>query len=336
MPQATLEFPPVYTVVGVYRLFHDPKLWHSIWEASRHSMARAGMMAGLWVVLSLPFQGFFSSLFVHRVGTAVGAEHAYNFLAGYARSMHIPMLSFHALAKLLFILNQVSFVFEMNLKTQLRHFRRTAYADTVASRGKPADWWTPYTEEWQKPPAPKSSNAPRRGLSERLKQSVIRWVMRKVIMIFTTSIPLFGVVVYAGFSALDYAVRLQSPLFDAKHMTPQQVEVWVEERRTSYWLFGFFAMLLERVPILGMAFSISNRIGAAMWAHDLEKRQQRFQTGELHPLSELETKRAPRIPQDGEPGSYGHPARADVDLPGDFMARPSGSSTVTNRGASRT
>lgn len=244
--------------------------------------------------------------------------------------------AYAALAKWLFILNQVSFVFETNLKTQLRHFRRTAYADTVASRGKPADWWTPYTEEWQKPPAPKSSSAPRRGLSERLKQSVIRWVMRKVIMIFTPSIPLFGVVVYAGFSALDYAVRLQPPLFDAKHMTPQQVEVWVEERRTSYWLFGFFAMLLERVPILGMAFSISNRIGAAMWAHDLEKRQQRFQTGELHPLSELETKRAPRIPQDGEPGSYGHPARADVDLPGDFMARPSGSSTVTDRGASRT
>ncbi|KAI3620051.1 hypothetical protein CBS9595_002018 [Malassezia furfur] len=289
--------------VGVYRLFHDPKLWRSIWEASRHAVVRAGIIAGAWVAFTFPFQGFLSSLFVGRIGTAVGAEH---------------------------------FVLETNLKKQLHHFRRTAYADTVASRGKPADWWTPYTEEWQKPPVPQSSHAARRGLSERLKQGVIRWVTRKVLMIFTTSIPLFGVVVYAGFSALDYATMLQSPLFEAKHMTPQQVEVWVEERRTSYWLFGFFAMLLERVPLLGMAFSISNRIGAAMWAHDLEKRQQRFRTGELHPLSELDTKRAPHIPEDGQPGSYGHPARADVDLPGDFMARPSGLSTATSRTASHT
>lgn len=303
------------------------------------------------VAFTFPFQGFLSSLFVGRIGTAVGAEQ-YVVHADLVRTiswldMRGPCISpcclskvrvnaHVALAKLLFILNQVSFVLETNLKKQLHHFRRTAYADTVASRGKPADWWTPYTEEWQKPPVPQSSHAARCGLSERLKQGVIRWVTRKVLMIFTTSIPLFGVVVYAGFSALDYATMLQSPLFEAKHMTPQQVEVWVEERRTSYWLFGFFAMLLERVPLLGMAFSISNRIGAAMWAHDLEKRQQRFRTGELHPLSELDTKRAPHIPEDGQPGSYGHPARADVDLPGDFMARPSGLSTATSRTASHT
>lgn len=32
-------------------------------------------------------------------------------------------------------------------------------------------------------------------------------------------------------------------------------------------VFGFAAALLEGLPIIGLVFTISNRIGAAMWAH---------------------------------------------------------------------
>jgi hypothetical protein len=53
--------------------------------------------------------------------------------------------------------------------------------------------------------------------------------------------------------------------------------------------FGFTASLLEQLPIIGLAFSVSNRIGSAMWAFDLEKRQHRFANGELKPLSPGET-----------------------------------------------
>ena len=31
--------------------------------------------------------------------------------------------------------------------------------------------------------------------------------------------------------------------------------------------FGFAAALLETIPFIGLLFSVSNRIGAAMWAH---------------------------------------------------------------------
>jgi hypothetical protein len=33
--------------------------------------------------------------------------------------------------------------------------------------------------------------------------------------------------------------------------------------------FGFTAALLEGLPIVGLIFTISNRVGAAMWAHGL-------------------------------------------------------------------
>lgn len=34
-------------------------------------------------------------------------------------------------------------------------------------------------------------------------------------------------------------------------------------------MFGFTAALAERIPIIGLIFSVSNRIGAAMWAHGM-------------------------------------------------------------------
>lgn len=58
--------------------------------------------------------------------------------------------------------------------------------------------------------------------------------------------------------------QLHSLLFAYKKMTPLQVELWVTERQLEYRMFGLTAALLESIPILGMAFSIGNRVGAAM------------------------------------------------------------------------
>lgn len=34
-------------------------------------------------------------------------------------------------------------------------------------------------------------------------------------------------------------------------------------------VFGFAAALLEALPFIGLVFSISNQVGAAMWAHGM-------------------------------------------------------------------
>jgi hypothetical protein len=69
-------------------------------------------------------------------------------------------------------------------------------------------------------------------------------------------------------------------------MTEKEVAVFVEERKWDYRsgcccsssspdlksimsAFGFTAALLEGLPIVGLVFTISNRVGAAMWAHGL-------------------------------------------------------------------
>ena len=50
-------------------------------------------------------------------------------------------------------------------------------------------------------------------------------------------------------------------------MSDQQIALFIEERKWNYLTFGFAAALVENIPLLGLLFSISNRIGAAMWAH---------------------------------------------------------------------
>jgi hypothetical protein len=34
-------------------------------------------------------------------------------------------------------------------------------------------------------------------------------------------------------------------------------------------VFGFAAAVLEALPFIGLIFSISNQVGAAMWAHGM-------------------------------------------------------------------
>ncbi|ELU37293.1 hypothetical protein AG1IA_08678 [Rhizoctonia solani AG-1 IA] len=58
-------------------------------------------------------------------------------------------------------------------------------------------------------------------------------------------------------------------------MTPKEVAVFVEERKWDY---------RGSIPIIGIGFTISNRIASCMWAHDLEKRQDLFRRGEIKPL----------------------------------------------------
>ncbi|KAJ3003675.1 hypothetical protein NUW54_g5183 [Trametes sanguinea] len=100
-------------------------------------------------------------------------------------------------------------------------------------------------------------------------------MVTSLLMIPLHAIPFAGMAIAAWFKALGTARYLHQPYFKAKGMTPEQIATFIEERKWDYRCtsFGFAAALAERLPIVGLIFSISNRIGAAMWAHDLEKRQ---------------------------------------------------------------
>lgn len=96
--------------------------------------------------------------------------------------------------------------------------------------------------------------------------------------------PVVGMCISAYLKSVSTSRNLHRDYFLMKQMTPAQCARWIEERKWEYRVFGFFAgilvhltllnvcshtttqALLEGLPIIGLLFSVSNRVGAAMWA----------------------------------------------------------------------
>ncbi|EKM51368.1 uncharacterized protein PHACADRAFT_200188, partial [Phanerochaete carnosa HHB-10118-sp] len=125
----------------------------------------------------------------------------------------------------------------------------------------------PYVEEWDNPPKPTRSRL------TKFASSVFGRVTIKMALSPLHLLPLVGIVISAWLRALGTGRHLHRNYFKAKKMTEDQIAVFIEERKWDYRAFGFAAALLEGLPLVGLLFTVSNRIGAAMWAHDLEKRQ---------------------------------------------------------------
>lgn len=59
--------------------------------------------------------------------------------------------------------------------------------------------------------------------------------------------------------------------FQLKGLDKRGREVFVEKRKGAYTSFGITALLLNLVPVAGLAFGFTSTVGAALWASDLEK-----------------------------------------------------------------
>lgn len=44
-----MEFPPLYVVVGVYRLFTDKNLYVPVWQKCKHGAVRGAVVGLAWV-----------------------------------------------------------------------------------------------------------------------------------------------------------------------------------------------------------------------------------------------------------------------------------------------
>ena len=172
------------------------------------------------------------------------------------------------------VLSQASSILRSRLVKEIRAACSHAFDATIASRGKPKEFWIPYVEEWKEPPLERA----KRSLDKTSFYNFLAypWVRRLLLRTFLSPVaflPFATSIAMAFLSSLTSARRLQEPYFDLKGMTPFERELFMVERQWEFRLFGFFAALLERIPILGLVFCISNRIAVAMWAHDEEKVQ---------------------------------------------------------------
>ncbi|TBU37229.1 hypothetical protein BD309DRAFT_974463 [Dichomitus squalens] len=257
-----MQFPPSYVVVGFYRLLTDPHLRVPAWKKCEHAFMRGATVGLVWATGTYKIQKLFVEYFLINSPRVTGLSR--DALFGIPLPFDVPTY-----ATLFFLSSQVSAVIYFFLSRNIRIARERAYEQTIQSRGKGADWWQPYVEEWDNPPRVEPSKW---KLSFFMGGPVGRMVA-KVLPIPLNFIPFAGMFIAAAFRALGTARYLHEPYYKAKGMTKEQIAVFIEERKWEYRVFGFTAALVERIPIIGLIFSVSNRIGAAMWAHDLEKRQ---------------------------------------------------------------
>ncbi|ORX37407.1 hypothetical protein BD324DRAFT_626069 [Kockovaella imperatae] len=305
MPSELLHIPPAYVLVGIYRLLTDPFIRQPVLDKIKHASVR-GLIVGLlysigsWRILNW----FVRKVLLGRAGWLLGGgararvgEAVKESVAGVVK-VGLGPLSFHVdlvlYTHLLILLPQVSSILRMFIYKNLRIARSRAWALTVSSRGKPSEFWSQgYIEEWAQPPKPSASDLSGKGGRRTKEARWLSWllwwptqvVLRHYILLpLSPTLPLLSPLVTALLRGLTTAEYLHQPYFDQKDMSPESRWTWVEERMWAYRTFGFAASLLERIPIVGLFFSISNRIGAAMWAFDLEKRQHLFANEILKPL----------------------------------------------------
>ncbi|GAA5882677.1 hypothetical protein JCM3774_002809 [Rhodotorula dairenensis] len=283
MPTELLSFTPAYCIVGAYRLVHDPKLYQPIWQRSKQSLRRAVLLAVPFLVVAFPLTRLWVTFVLAR--SPLSPRNIHN-----AAYLGVSAVTYTTWA---LTLGQLSMMVEWMLARELKRSRNEVYERTVQSRGKADDWWQPYTEEWLVPPVERATRAAeKQSFYTRLSSPIVRMLLFKVLLTPLSFIPGLSLCILSSIRALTLGRYLHKPYFEAKKMSPTQIELWMTEREVAYRVFGFVASLMERIPLIGIVFSISNRIGAAMWAHDLEKRQHQFRSGELKPTKVYESKTA--------------------------------------------
>lgn len=84
-------------------------------------------------------------------------------------------------------------------------------------------------------------------------------------------VPLIGPVALVISDGPRYSRELHARYFDLRALDDSQKRQFVRERRGQYMGFGIVATGLESIPLMGIFFSFTNTVGAALWAVALEK-----------------------------------------------------------------
>ncbi|KDQ58230.1 hypothetical protein JAAARDRAFT_35040 [Jaapia argillacea MUCL 33604] len=266
---ARLQFPPSYVIVGVYRLCTDKNLYVPAWQKCKHGIVRGLAVGGIWSFFTFAIQRKFIELFLLNSPRVTGLSS--ETILGYKLPFNLATY-----ATIVFLSSQVTAMLTFFLSRNIGIARTRAYDQTVASRGKGPEFWGPYVEEWDKPPVIQKRKGWGKvvGTVESIGAHWAgRFIVKRVLLLPFSFVPFLGLLITAYLKALGTAKYLHKPYFEAKKMTRDQVSTFIEERKWDYRAFGFAASLLEGLPIIGLAFTVSNRVGAAMWAHDLEKHQ---------------------------------------------------------------
>lgn len=300
--------------MGVYTLCTDTRIHKAVWTTVRKSLIIGLNVALAWGYLSYGVQKWYVNHFFSKFTKEGGTSQ-------YLLARRVFGIDVATFATWGLILSQATFLIDMLLYRSLRRARSLVFDITIETRGggiagkqlvdttekgteKPSEdvdtlpqaaaLFGPYVEEYKNPPSQKVITSYKRQQKLLTKGGLplFRFIIRRFASLSSLVFPILGTIVVNYVYALPKGTQLHQRLFALKGMqlAGQDQAKWIAERRWNYTAFGWVAGILESIPIAGsLFFSMSNQVGAALWALELEQAQRKKRGG------------APAIEGDNEP-----------------------------------
>lgn len=111
----------------------------------------------------------------------------------------------------------------------------------------------------------------------REKKGLIDSLTSSIMMLPLNFIPVVGTLVFLGAQGKKAGPTYHNRYFQKKGLGYKEKGEWVRKREPEYFAFGVAARLLEMVPVVGIFFSATNTVGAALWAARMESRETKAQ-----------------------------------------------------------
>ncbi|KAI0091479.1 hypothetical protein BDY19DRAFT_930665 [Irpex rosettiformis] len=95
-------------------------------------------------------------------------------------------------------------------------------------------------------------------------------VLRYIITLPINLIPVFGTIAFLCINGHRAGPSWHARYFQLKGLTASQRKAFIERHRAEYTAFGVGALIFSFIPIIGLVFTFTNTVGAALWAAQLE------------------------------------------------------------------
>ncbi|KAL2020221.1 hypothetical protein VTK56DRAFT_8647 [Thermocarpiscus australiensis] len=131
-------------------------------------------------------------------------------------------------------------------------------------------------------------------LGKALKKPLSRWnvneLIRYVMYLPLNFVPVIGTATFLLLRGRSRGESVHERYFQLKDWSTSKASKWVEDHKGPYTAFGTVATLLETVPIASVLFSFTNTVGAALWAADIEAKENQMGEGTAPELREAAKK----------------------------------------------
>lgn len=123
-------------------------------------------------------------------------------------------------------------------------------------------------------------------LGKALKKPFARFsvneLIRYVMYLPLNFIPVVGTIAFIFLRGRSRGNSVHDRYFQLKGWPQSRKSKWLEEHKGPYTAFGTVATLLEMIPVASVVFSFTNTVGAALWAADIEAKENEM-TGSTAP-----------------------------------------------------